>query len=153
MPKSCARASVSLAYATRRSQDWRRSQYNGECRKPNNKVEAKVKQENAMTTDVTIKQAKKMTTTSVVKQRKGKLSISEKKKLSIKTFIKFAIESKGKCYMLSFDTPDARICRINDIIAELVKNGYMIKMEPTLKNSILFLSSYNFKKLFIKKVL
>ena len=25
MPKSCARASVSLAYATRRSQDWRRS--------------------------------------------------------------------------------------------------------------------------------
>lgn len=106
-----------------------------------------------MTTDVTIKQAKKMTTTSVVKQRKGKLSISEKKKLSIKTFIKFAIESKGKCYMLSFDTPDARICRINDIIAELVKNGYMIKMEPTLKNSILFLSSYNLSPLnkFINK--
>lgn len=116
-------------------------------------MEAKVKQENAMTTDVTIKQAKKMTTTSVVKQRKGKLSISEKKKLSIKTFIKFAIESKGKCYMLSFDTPDARICRINDIIAELVKNGYMIKMEPTLKNSILFLSSYNLSPLnkFINK--
>ena len=116
-------------------------------------MEAKVKQENAMTTDVTIKQAKKMTTTSVVKQRKGKLSISEKKKLSIKTFIKFAIESKGKCYMLSFDTPDARICRINDIIAELVKNGYMTKMEPTLKNSILFLSSYNLSPLnkFINK--
>lgn len=106
-----------------------------------------------MTTDVTIKQAKKMTTTSVVKQRKGKFSISEKKKLSIKTFIKFAIESKGKCYMLSFDTPDARICRINDIIAELVKNGYMTKMEPTLKNSILFLSSYNLSPLnkFINK--
>ena len=106
-----------------------------------------------MTTDVTIKQAKKMTTTSVVKQRKGKLSISEKKELSIKTFIKFAIESKGKCYMLSFDTPDARICRINDIIAELVKNGYMTKMEPTLKNSILFLSSYNLSPLnkFINK--
>lgn len=106
-----------------------------------------------MTTDVTIKQAKKVTTTNVVKQRKGKISISERKKLSIKTFIKFAIESKGKCYMLSFDTPDARICRINDIIAELVKNGYMTKMEPTLKNSILFLSSYNLSPLnkFINK--
>ena len=45
--------------------------------------------------------------------------------------------------MLSFDTPNARICKINDIIAELVKNGYLSKMEPTLKNSILFLSPYN----------
>ena len=100
-----------------------------------------------MDRNVIVKKTKKMKTTNVVKQKRGKLSISEKKELSIKTFIKFAIESKGKCYMLSFDTPDARVCKINDIIAELVKNKYMEEMEPTLKNSILFLSSYNLSPL------
>ena len=106
-----------------------------------------------MAMNVTVRQTKNVKTTSVVKQRKGKLSVSEKKELSIKTFIKLALVSKGKCYMLSFNTPDARVCKINDIIAELVKNGYMEKMEPTLKNSILFLSSYNLSPLnkFINK--
>lgn len=91
---------------------------------------------------VRIKQTKQLTITRKQLNRK-KLAILEKKELSIEILIKKAIETKSKCYMLSFDTPNARICKINDIIAELVKNGYLSKMEPTLKNSILFLSPYN----------
>lgn len=94
------------------------------------------------TTKVSIKQHRKEKTSRVIYLKK-KLTVSEKKELSIKTFIKLTIESKGKCYMLSFNPTDGRSCRINDIIAELIKNGYMTDMLPTLKYSILFLSSYN----------
>ena len=94
-------------------------------------------------TNVTIKQTKKVATSKKLTQRKGKLSIAVKKEESIKIFLKYAVETRGKCYMLSFDTPDRRSCRINDIIAELVKQGYLSQMVPTLKNSVLFLSAYN----------
>ena len=94
------------------------------------------------TKKIRIKQKKQLVTTKKIKQ-KGKLSCVEKKVQSITTILQLAIETKGKCYMLSFNTPDGRTCKINDIIAELVKYGYLSAMEPVLKNSILFISAYN----------
>lgn len=93
-------------------------------------------------TSIRIKKSERVTSSKIVKQ-KGGVTIIDKKEVSIKTFIRLAIETKGKCYMLSFDTPDRRSCKVNDIIAELLKNGYLTSIEPVLKNSILFLSPYN----------
>ena len=92
---------------------------------------------------VCVKQTKKLTTSNKVVAQKGKTTVYSKREVSRKTFIKTAMETKGKCYMLSFNTPDSRSCKVNDIIANLVKNGYLLTVEPVLNNSILFTSPYN----------
>ena len=94
-------------------------------------------------TTVCVRQTKKLTTSNKVVAQKGKTTFCSKREVSIKTFIKTAIETKGKCYMLSFNTPDRRSCKVNDIIANLVKNGYLLTVEPVLNNSIFFTSPYN----------
>ena len=92
-------------------------------------------------TTVTVKQTKKLTTSNKVVKQKGKTTFSNKREVSIKTFIKTVIETKGKCYMLSFNTPDRRSYNVNDIIAHLATTGYLLTVEPVLNNSILFTST------------
>ncbi len=95
-----------------------------------------------------VKHAKHVTTTKVSK-KEGNLTIAQKKEISVKEIFKLAIETNSKCYMLSFNTPDKRKYSLNDIIAELLKNGYLYNgnVEYVLTHSILFLSSYNLSPL------
>ena len=78
--------------------------------------------------------------------KKGeRLTISQRKEISIKMIYQLAKETNSKCYMLSFNKPDGRKYGVDNIIAELLKNGYFCdgQIVHALKNSFLFLSSYN----------
>lgn len=74
----------------------------------------------------------------------GKMSVSVKE-TQVTAIVQEAIKTKSKCYMLSFNKPDKRKCDIDNIIADLLKNGYLYegKLNLVLKQSMLFLSSYN----------
>ena len=96
----------------------------------------------AKSTKKTIVVAK--TNETMISKGLGKMRVSVKE-TQVTAIFQEAIKTRSKCYMLSFNKPDKRKYDIDNIIADLLKNGYLYegKLNLVLKQSMLFLSSYN----------